>query len=216
MCPDAKSSNGNVAIENTCSALPRAYRLIITPRASAYVPPAAALCAPGAVRSASSAVSDSSRRGRRASAVVSRRCAAAFARSAAAGALRAASGRARWTTSLKKVWSFDHHWSIAGGSLAMLTISSCIRSTHERQSAIAPALEWSSSIPVFISWSTPHCCASLSLAPLVTSVETTTSAKASSRDDPAAAAPSTHGLGSRSQSTSRSAQSTSKPPRKTP
>lgn len=61
-----------------------------------------------------------------------------------------------WATSLKKVWSFDHHWSIVLGSRLIDTISAFIRATHARQTAIAPAPDRIISMPVLSSDDMPH------------------------------------------------------------
>ena len=79
-------------------------------------------------------------------------------------------------TSLKKVWSLDHHCSMFFGSFSIETISCFIRSTHASHTTAAPGLERSSSMPVLSSCASPHEARSFSAASEVTSVETTMSA----------------------------------------
>ena len=107
--------------------------------------------------------------------MLSRNCSAAAARDSGLGSLSALTMAPRCTISLKKVWSLDHHWSMLAGRRAMETISCCMRSTHDWQTAIPPGDERSMSMPVFISWPMPHSCWSLSAPPCVTSVLTMTS-----------------------------------------
>ena len=56
---------------------------------------------------------------------------------------------ARCTTSLKKVWSFDHHCRKPPEGGGRSTISFCMRRIHSSQSARAARVERSRMMPVF-------------------------------------------------------------------
>mmetsp|Transcript_18188 Transcript_18188/g.58119 ORF Transcript_18188/g.58119 Transcript_18188/m.58119 type:complete len:302 (-) Transcript_18188:184-1089(-) len=182
-----------------------------SPRTSSSSP---ALAGPAAIRSSSrfsAASSATILAGRRS---MDLRCSAARSRRAASVALGLAkpSSVARMCTSLKKVWSLDHHCNMFFGSFSIETISCFIRSTHASHTTAAPGLERSSSMPVLSSCASPHEARSFSAASEVTSVETTMSANEMRAE--VATCPVTHGRGSLSQSTSRSAQRMSKPARR--